>query len=199
MLEHEGNTCFGVSSSLILRPSKRNLRDDTGTPTRSEYDFFSFPICVVIFTLKWISFESWPTTFNLMYSVSVLASACHKIRKIDFKHLYGTESNISYCLIFIFSNWNKFKLTFSPILNVVGSRQSIALLTWFIPGFVYKSRSCWKRKNKKSVQYYWQLNPWRYNGHHNILTLPHTTSFLYKLPNCIMKMVPLWYQSLHHT
>merc|ERR1719402_182580 len=61
---------FGVSSSLILLPSNRNLRDVTGTPTLSLYDFFSFPICVVCFTRKWISFESCPTTFNLIYSVS---------------------------------------------------------------------------------------------------------------------------------
>ena len=68
-------TCFGVSSSLILRPSNKKRRLDTGTPTRSEYDFFNFPICVVILTRKWISLESCPTTFNLMYSVSPLASA----------------------------------------------------------------------------------------------------------------------------
>ena len=50
--------------------SQTNLRDVTGTPTLSLYDFFSFPICVVCFTLKWISLESCPTTFSLMYSVS---------------------------------------------------------------------------------------------------------------------------------
>eukprot|EP00088_Acartia_fossae_P049126 TRINITY_DN538_c0_g1_i7.p1 TRINITY_DN538_c0_g1~~TRINITY_DN538_c0_g1_i7.p1 ORF type:complete len:105 (+),score=4.90 TRINITY_DN538_c0_g1_i7:276-590(+) len=61
---------FGVSSSLILRPSKRKRREDTGTPTLSLYDFLSLPICVVCLTLKWISLESWPTTFSLMYSVS---------------------------------------------------------------------------------------------------------------------------------
>ena len=52
--------------------------------------------------------------------------------------------------IIFFNSQNELKLTFSPILNVVGSRQSIALLTWFIPGFVYKSRSCWKRKTKRA-------------------------------------------------
>merc|ERR1719341_366545 len=46
------SSALGVSSSLIRLPSKRNRRDATGTPTRSLYDFFSLPICVVIFTLK---------------------------------------------------------------------------------------------------------------------------------------------------
>merc|ERR1712241_1491207 len=68
------SSAFGVSSSLILLPSKRNLKDETGTPTLSAYDFFSFPIFVDIFTRKWISLESCPTTFNLMYSVSSLLS-----------------------------------------------------------------------------------------------------------------------------
>merc|ERR1712242_290042 len=64
------SSAFGVSSSLILRPSNRNRRDVIGTPTLSAYDFFSLPICVVCFTRKWISLLSWPTTFSLMYSVS---------------------------------------------------------------------------------------------------------------------------------
>merc|ERR1719468_240759 len=53
----------------MRRPSKRKRREETGTPTRSLYLFFDFPICVVCLTLKWISFESWPTTFSLMYSL----------------------------------------------------------------------------------------------------------------------------------
>merc|ERR1719468_1088358 len=53
----------------MRRPSKRKRREDTGTPTRSLYLFFNFPICVVCLTLKWISLESWPTTFSLMYSL----------------------------------------------------------------------------------------------------------------------------------
>merc|ERR1719461_796898 len=65
---------LGVSSSLMRRPSKRKRRDEMGTPTRSAYDFFSLPICVDILTRKWISLESWPTTFSLMYSVSSLFS-----------------------------------------------------------------------------------------------------------------------------
>ena len=147
MLVHEVNTCFGVSSSLILRPSKRNLRDDTGTPTRSEYDFFSFPICVVIFTLKWISFESWPTTFNLMYSVSVLASACHKIRKIDFKDSYGTESNtvsfvqlLKWIQTYVFSHFECcWFTTINSFVNLVYTRLRL------------QKPKLLKEENKKSV------------------------------------------------
>lgn len=73
---------LGVSSSLMRRPSKRKRSDATGTPTRSLYDFFNLPICVVIFTRKWISLESCPTTLSLMYSFpspSGLASALSDI------------------------------------------------------------------------------------------------------------------------
>lgn len=55
------------------------LPDSSGTgfplTTRSEYDFFSLAIEVVILTLKWISFASCPTTLSLMYSELASPSA----------------------------------------------------------------------------------------------------------------------------
>ena len=112
-------TCFGVSSSLIRRPSKRNRKLDTGTPTRSEYDFFNFPIWVVILTRKWISFESWPTTFNLIYSVSPPASFWNFKKEQNWKktHEVWEYENVLFsqnCC----KKWTKQTVLTSPILCV---------------------------------------------------------------------------------
>ena len=112
-------TCLGVSSSLILLPSNKNRKEVTGTPwekndkpwgknakteknpimfdkkkkltTLSLYDFLSFPIWVVIFTLKWISFESWPTTFSLMYSEPASPSLLSYINKDIINNVFLVE------------------------------------------------------------------------------------------------------------
>ena len=71
------HTLSGVRMSVSTAASRFRPAYATGLPltTRSEYDFFSFAIEVVILTLKWISFASCPTTFSLMYSEFASPSA----------------------------------------------------------------------------------------------------------------------------